>query len=420
MIRTTKIEVWKLAADDQERRRKWIELGRECQRMLNRMWAKWMMHHEANGSADLIREHLEKFAAWKAAKGAKADKPGWPVVAIDKHLANTIYHDCASQFPSLTSRARVLLQNKWAQTITARKAANGSLPGWVAILFHHESWPSFTSPQPIPFDRDNAKLIAEGGKQYLELRLERDITSNKTAKPSIVERCELMTNRRKAASQKTIIGRIISGDYTMKGSSLFFDARKGKFYALLSYEMPKAAEVPLHCERTLYLIPGKKSPWMACYVDERGQRSAWRIGGRGSHVEHARRAILRERGQRQEHNRWGGSARKGHGRRHAEAVWTKLSSRWKDFVKRYNHEMTTRVVRLCVAKGIGRVVFCQPVDRQRDKTYLAKAGNFANSVMTWDWFQVGTLLAYKCEERGVDFATHKTSGDSAGGVHSVR
>jgi hypothetical protein len=230
-----------------------------------------------------------------------------------------------------------------------------------------------------------------------------------------------MTGKRKAASVRTIIDRCIAGEYAWKGSSLLFD--RGKWFALLSYDMPKKDHTPLDSGKTMYVIPAKSGPWILQTVDAKGKTDRWYFGGEGKHIEYARRTILDERASRKEHYRWAGSAQKGSGRGRADAVWTKLSSRWKDFVKRYNHEISRRIVNMCVQRGIGRIVFCQPKDSQREKTFLATVGNRPGSAMLWDFFQMGTLLAYKCEHEGVEYAKHETKitpKDDDGSVSRLR
>lgn len=415
-VRTSRIEIFGFGKASGDRDN-WLHLSRQMQRMLNRMWQIWLVHHAGQNSAALLRKHLDDFAEWRKIK--KGAKPKWPVQNCDKTLSNRIYHIISDEFPDVNARTRVLLQNKWQGTLSTRKAANGSLPGWVSILFGNESIPSFTRPQPIVFDKDNGRLEKIDGVHMLTVRIERLCGAEGKVKPSVVESCALMTNKRKAASMRTVIDRCISGEYSWKGSSLLFD--RGKWFALLSYEMPKNDRKPLDIGKTMYVIPGKLTPWILMAISD-DKRDAWRFGGGGKHVEYARRTILDERASRKEHYRWAGSAQKGSGRGRADAVWTKLSSRWKDFVKRYNHEVSRRIVNMCVMRGVGRIVYCQAKDSQRDRTYLAKAGNRQGSAMLWDFFQMGTLLAYKCEHEGIEYEKHETKArtDDDGSLSRVR
>lgn len=393
-IRAVSIEIWGLP---KERRQSWLEMARMIQRMTNRMWQHWLVHHTQQKSPELITEYLDALAEWRTQKPKeRGDKPKLGVKPCDKDLSNHIYHAISQEFTGLNARTRVLLQNQWQGKLTKRKASNGNLSGWMAILLGNESIPSATKPQPIPFDkksspRDTTFRSVES-KLLMDLRIERVADTG----ASVIDTVELLLNRRKTASVRAIVKRIMTGEYTFKGSSLSY--RNGKWFANISYDKPVNCDRPvLDQGQVIMLVPGKKSPWIV-----KTESDCWRAFGRGDHVVRFRRMLQSERWSRQEHNRWASSSTKGRGAKRAKAIWTKLSSRWKDFVKTYNNEMTRRLVDLAVSRGIGRIVYVQPKDEKRDQCFLSKAGRHPRSKMTWDWFQVGTMLKSKCEDAGIE------------------
>lgn len=410
-VRATRIEIFGFA---KERREAWRQLAIDCQRMQNRLWQIWLVHHSQNGSANKLRNHFDAFNRWKESK--IGSKPNWPCKAIEEPLtksadARSFYRILSAEFPEVNVRTRGLLTNAWQSKVNTRKAANGSLPGWVSILFANESLPSFTRPQPIPFDHDNAKLYRNGDKYVCEFRIER-LGDGK----SVIEPCELMLNKRKAHSVRKIVDRIISGEFAWKGSNLVYD--RGKWFVALSYEMPVKVRTQCDTDRILFVRPGRASPWRVMIGGD-----SWNFGGNGAHVANARRAIIAERNSRKTHYRWAGSNQKGHGRGRADAVWTKLSSRWKDFTKRYNNEVTRQLINLAVSRGCGRIVYLQPKDRQRDSRYLSRIGNDDRSSMSWDYFQFGSMLAAKCETEGIEYgakAKKQKTKATTSRVRSVR
>jgi hypothetical protein len=105
-------------------------------------------------------------------------------------------------------------------------------------------------------------------------------------------------------------------------------------------------------------------------------------------------------------------------------VWTKLSSRWKDFTKRYNNEVSKQVVNLAIREGCGRIVYLQPRDENREGRYLSTVGNDRISAMSWDYFQFGTMLASKCESEGIEYGKKpkppKKPKATTNGVRGVR
>lgn len=421
-VRAARIEIFGVA---KERREAWRDLAIACQRMQNRLWQIWLCHHANNGSAEKLRSHFEAYRQWQEAK--QGDKPQWPCKALEPPLtasadSRSFYRILSAEFPCVNVRTRGLLTNAWQSRLNQRKAASGSLPGWVSILFANESLPSFTRPQPIPFDKDNAKLRKDGDDYICELRIER-LADGK----SVVEPCKLMLGKRKCRSMRSIVDKILSGEYAWKGSNLLHD--RGKWFAVICYEKPNTVRdrKTYSDDKILYVRPGRMTR-----MDGAWRGSPWRIrvggrsfpfGGNGAHVEHARRAIIRERRERKEHYRWSGSNQKGHGTNRADAVWTKLSSRWKDFTKRYNSEVSRRVIELAKREGCGRIVYLQPRDFHRDSRLLSQIGNSNDSAMSWDYFQFGTMLASKCEEEGIEYgksAKKPKAKPAAGGVRSVR
>ena len=396
-VRAAKIEIAGFGKAS-GRRDNWRQMAVDCQRMTNRIWQIWLVHHATNGTADKLRAHFEAYREWeKSPKSERGPKPKWPCKPLEPPLTHSpdngsFYRILSREFPGLNARTRGLLLNAWQSRLSKRKAASGSLPGWVSILFGNESLPSFHKPQPIPFDKRNANIRKDDDKYILRVRIERDGESGK----SNVEDCELILRKRKCGHVRSIVEKILRGEYEWKGSSLVL--RNGKWFAMVSYEMPKRERSDLDLEKVLCIRPGSRWPWRVRYS---GGRS-FSAGGNGRHVEFARRAIDRETATRKEHYRWAGSNQKGHGGGRARAVWTKLSSRWKDFQKRYNAEMARRVIDIAIREGCGRVIYLQPRDARRSSRFLSgsqKAGRTAG----WDYFAFGTMLASKCEEEGVEF-----------------
>lgn len=390
------------------------ELAIACQRMKNRLWQIWLCHHSNNNSAAKLREHFDVFNAWKASK-KKGGKPAWPCKVVDAPLTKSadpgsFYRILSAEFPGVNVRTRGLLTNAWQSLLGKRKSATGSLPGWVSILFANESLPSFTRPQPIPFDADNAKLACPEDGPQLTLRIEREADSGK----STVDTLPLLLNKRKARNARVIFNRLLAGEYAWKGSNLIYD--RGKWFAELCYEMPRKEHIALDPRKVLYVRPGRRSPWRVRV----GASESWAFGGNGLHVENARRRLIAERRSRGAGYRWASSTTKGHGRRRANAAWVKLSDRWRDFTKRYNHEVTRQLVRLAVSRGCGRIVYFQS-DGNKPSRYLTNAGNDGRSAMSWDYFQFGTMLASKCETEGIEYGKEKTKAKSTkAGVRGVR
>lgn len=424
-VRSARIEIFGFSKD---RKAAWKELAVACQRMQNRIWQIWLCHHSNNNSADKLRAHFAAYQAWEEnTSKRKGRKPNWPCAALESPLIDSpdprsFYRILSAEFPDIHFRTKGLLLQAWQNRLKKRKAASGGLAGWISILFANESLPSYTRPQPIPFDKDNAKLKKVGSEYTCELRIERLADGE-----SVVEHCQLMLGKRKCRSVRATVDKILAGEYAWKGSNLLYD--RGKWYVVIGYEKPniKRVEKSYTEGKTIYIRPGRMmkmdgawrgTPWRVRISDR-----SFAFGGNGAHVEHARRAIIRERRERKEHYRWSGSNQKGHGTQRADAVWTKLSSRWKDFTKRYNNEVSRRVVEMAVREGCDRIVYLQPRDERRDSRLLSVIGNDETSGMSWDYFQFGSMLASKCEEADVAYVKREKKArvkDATSGVRRVR
>jgi len=405
-IRATKIEIWRMPED---RRDAWLHISEQVQRMTNRMWQIWLCHHLQNKSEIKIRSYLDALVTWRDTKqGKQGDKPKLNVQACGKELSNLIYHAISDEFADVTARTRGLCQNKWQGALSKRKASRGSLSGWMAILLANESLPSSTRQLPIPFDKMSSPrdttFKKEDGKYWMTLRLERVQEDGK----SVTDDVELILHRRKMSGVRTTVDRILDGTYQYKGSSVTFDSRSHKWFANISYDMPidngLSANLPaIDINSEIHLIPGKKSPWIV----KAPSKKPWRAFGHGDHVVRMRQVIQRERWSRQEHNRWGSCATKGHGSNRAKSAWTKLSSRWKNFTKVYNREVAKRIVSIARSAGHGKIVYWQPKESKRDLMFLAKAGKHPRSAMTWDWFQITALIKARAEEVGIEVETRE-------------
>ena len=439
MIRSTKIELYNFSP---ERRERWLELARDVQGVTNLLWSYWLVYHTLVGSGEQIKTDIKAFHDWTESGGKKSGnpKPKWKATPFPEtdwqfscqkqarrkngqpdsepvqnppDLRNDLYHLVVKKFPCLSSHTVSLIWSAWASELTTRKSSRGSIKGWAAILLFSEQVPTFTKPLPIPIDKSSAlkkaPIVVDGENYFLNIAIERD---GKTIRDS----CQLMINKRKARSTKAIVKRIVSGEYDFRGSKLVY--QKGKWFVSIAYEMPEQEAVSLNKDSVIELIPAVKSTWIL-----RKNGKPWRAFGRGVHVTRFRSAIQNERWTRQEHYRWAGSNAKGHGSKRAKAAFTKLSSRWRNFTKNYNNEVTRKIVDKCIENKIGKIVFHQPKDGRRDNLFLAKSGKHEKSRMTWDWFQVGTMLKYKAAEYGIEVEIKdwsKQQGKEAVGTGVVR
>lgn len=406
-MKTYKLEI--IGFDQAERRRELYALACDCQQIVNCIWQLWEQWHVANDSQRVILAHLAADKQWREG-GRKGKRPKWPVDCLPKvggknrsgnarSLRNHIESDLLKRFPQVHSRVRSLLANITFKKITQRKASNGSMKGWVAILLNRESRPSSTRPVPIPFDRQNSRIVpgGRGENASLQIRLVRDVDGK-----SEIEEYRLKTTGRAARYVKPIV-RMASGEWEFKGSSLLYDTKKRKWFAQLSVDLPPATKTDLVVGRVGLLRCGKDHPFQFRVA---GHRAFLRDFGHGRAVASVRKQLLTSRWSRQENYRVAGSANKGHGRNRALGPVFLLSRRWKDFVKRYNHTLTTAFINRCAHEGVAKIIYFQPSGGR----FLDTSGKVdgREDSTGWDYFQIKTMLAYKCQEAGIEFESVKS------------
>lgn len=403
VVRTVKLPIDKVSGDWKATTQRWRETERQVQQCANMIWREWERWHLANDSIAQQKAWLEK----RAADGKDAaGKP--PVVAVSPELQKQIYYTLQREFPQLHGRVWGLLLNKIVATIKTRKAARGSLPGWLAILFCHEGRPSYTHPLPIPFDAKNAKLsIDDDGTPVVELRSWKP----GDAEPSIVDTIRLWHKGLRIRSQYEGFRKIVAGEWKFCGSSIAWSRTDNRWYVHLAFQRPKHKAKGLSKKRTATLFPGRRIPFVMFDHQTKKAREPGRwlwLQQRGHHIASVRRRVF---GMRRD---WNAnyklaSQRKGHGHP-GESPW---SRKWREFVKRINHQVSSDAVAQCVRQGIGRLVYLQPQGGCVETRFVSTAGRTGRDQSTWEFFQLKSMLEWKCQDVGIEFVCVK-SGAEAG------
>jgi transposase len=398
-VRIVRLEIASVDGDWKEVTKRWHTLQDEMKEISNLMWQTWLVWHAQNHSSDKLREWLNQ----RAENGVKAAGK-CPVKPMPNELSKIIYDAVRGNYASVSTRSHVLMQNKINQGIGSRKAAKGSLPGWSAILLCHESMPSFTKPVPIPFDKRNAKLIETEDGCYIEFRL----TLIEKGK-SRIETAKLWTGGKSVRSQVDVFRKIIAGEFEYCGSSLTFDRGRKKWFAMVAYKRPVHRIPNLDPAKTAYLVPGRDVPFKLYLPGKK--RPVW-LQHRGHHITAIRQRIFSERRDRSANYR-NATTRKGKGREHSQTWRDVWSRKWQKFVKRVNHAVSADVVRHCRENGVGNVVYCKPGGVVVDHRCITHLGATGRDQSSWEFFQLKTMLEYKCQDAGIQLKTVEFDGSKS-------
>jgi hypothetical protein len=380
--------------DAKEMFERWGELSVTVQRIKNRIIREWLVWHTQYESAVHIRKYLDERQKDKSIKN--------PVQCWPTDFAKHVYKVVCETYPIAYNRIYSQLLQEVRGTLTKRKSAKGSLPGWVSILFDYEAAPSFTRAQPIPFDKYHCEITPPDEQlnfYRLTVRLNAELGTT-TKKKSVVDTVALVT-RGMDGHQLATLKKLAEGTVKFCGSSLLWDQNKRKWFALIAWDQEAQPKPALDGSLHAVLYAARNRPWLLRLPDR-----TIRLQGDGRHIGAIRQQVLTQRWDRQANYRYAGSANKGHGRERALIPVEKLSERWKHFVQTVNHNVSRDVVNILTKHGIGSLTYVKP-DKSKPTRFLSNAGKNPNrhDSSSWDYFQIKSFLEYKCKDVGIELKT---------------
>lgn len=407
-VRVYRYEIGKVFDDDPvEVYRRWHRLRNEVRRACNIYVQAWMHWHYVQGHFTRLEELLEAFRAWEEADPkTRGPKPKWDVPAMPPNGEKpSLYSVVAGRCREITSDTVSTLCQIWRGNLLNGKDSAGKMKRWIAILLGIDGSPVTNRDLIIPIKPGSFDLLED--RRVCVQTSRQDVPGKKVGR--VTRDTFAVRLPRRTTSGSTILDRCMSGEYRPRNASLMYSPGNRRWYFLLAYQSPATAVAASDPSRVARLRPHAEHPWEVELPD----RTVW-VGGDGKHVAAVRQKVFGQRESRHRNYRYAGSANKGHGRNRALAPVRRLERRWKDFVKSYNHEVTRTVVALCVEAGVGTLVYEQPVGEKRDEMYLAWAGRRGVRTQSfWDWFQIKTMLAYKCEGTPVHFVHEKIAASEA-------
>lgn len=388
-IRCAKFEIASVeGAEWKETTKRWFATMDLCRRASNLYYETWLAWHVGNGSSC----KLEEWFVRRKEIGVK-DAGKCPVECLPKELAKITYDTIKTRYPSIQINVVTLLMQSLFRTLSSGKAASGSLPKWSSILLHNEGMPMFTKREyPIPFALCNASLVCIGDDRQVHLKTWRMPVEGKATCVAVLDKITIRTAGKSCRDHATKFDKIASGEWQFKGSDLVYDSKRGKWFLLLCHQCPSHVAT-IDINQVAYLTPGRNVPF---HIRCRGKRKQW-LQGRGNHILATRDRVWRKRAEMNVGSRKTMTLRNGHGR-NAASKWQERWSRvWRYFVKRVNHQVSHDAVEWCVTHGIGQLVYFKPNGKTSETRFVS--GDYKNS--TWEFFDLATKLAYKCQDRGV-------------------
>ena len=379
-------------------------LSEEVKRINNDVGFFWLQWHLDKGHDQLVREWVATYRRIQQAD-PKGKAPKCPVESWPKELGKQIWHWIVGRHRGVNSRVVALAINRAKAQYTTMPASNGAWKRWIRVLCGDGEMPTYSNRLPIPFDRQNGRLQRDDAGYQLSVGVARVVEPGKRRATPNQWILSLRTKGRKLDSLRTIMGRVLAGEYKYMGSSIV--ENDDGWYVLLSYELPPVVKADLNPDRVALLSPAVGRP-VDLWID--GHKEGLRR--RGRLIEVRMRAISAQFRSRQKAYHYASSASKGHGRKRATRSWVhKLERARQDLKSTYNQQLAHDVVQRCVQLGHGTLVFYMPDDRRKKTRFLELAGKLDrfDRKSSWDWFQFKTLLARRCEDEGVRFCEAATA-----------
>ena len=408
--------------------KRWHAATRLVQEISNCFYDYWLAWHVLNQSDIKTKAWLDERQRVRDAMSGQPEKiinaalkeqvgpcpvETFPPDLMDSKRPTSFYRVLTIRFGELPAHIVSVILNGLQGKLTG-KAAHGSLPKPTAMFLHHERVPNFTRPLPIPFVKQDCTLRKEGDEFYIDLKVWRVETTSKKGQPKMVcltDSIKLRTKGAKCANERAMLSKIFTGEWEFKGSTLQWDDRCRKWLVNVCHQRPSHV-MPVDPSKIAYLMAGCRNAFSVFYRDGKRWRRKW-FQGRGLHIIEMRRKLWEYRAERNANYRHA-TARKGRGFDNANRWRATSAQTWKYFVRRVNHNLTAEVVKWCVVNWYGALVYKQPEGRYATSRFVA--GEFKNS--TWEFYQIGSQLAYKCQDAGIAFSVQKVgaSADVATGV----
>jgi IS605 OrfB family transposase len=260
------------------------------------------------------------------------------------------------------------------------------------------SIPSYKSDQPICLFSQSMKKqppYFEGGEWLVRLSM----FSNPFKKENGLKTNPLFRIKVGDKSQRTILERIESGEYSIGASQLVY--RKKKWFLYLTYTF-ESRETALDLEKILGVDLGVA---YVLYASTKGVYGGFSIQGREAHVRPDGRKVKtnvleyaeqleQQTWDRQKQARYCGEGRIGHGtRKRLEPVY-QAGKRLANHRDTLNHRWSKALVEYALKTGCGTI-------QMEDLTGIKEDTGFPKMLRHWTYYDLQQKIEYKAEEKGI-------------------
>lgn len=269
-------------------------------------------------------------------------------------------------------------------TQTIQQASKRWKEDKMEVFNGHKSIPSFRRTAPIILNPNNIKIHRDDKGYVATLSLvSMDKLKEMSRKPGGFPLAIIAGDN----SQRTILNRIISGEYKVAGSKIVRDKKTGKWFFLLTYSFPQLEGHELYVDNVMGIDLGVAVP---VYMAFNNSLARYHING--GEIEKFRRGIEARRKSVLKQGKWCGDGRRGHGK----DTRLKPIELWSDKVKNFrdttNHKYSRYVVEMAIKHN------CAVIQMEDLSGITEDANRFLKN---WTYFELQTKIAYKAAEVGI-------------------
>lgn len=380
----------------QENHDRLYELAELVQRATNRIW--WLWGQECGQQNKDITAH----ELWNAHK--RGETSDTKLFAVEPGFQSRASQDVAGLYEDLHSRVSTLLVNETVKRIKQSKSTIGKLPLWRACLLNLQNMASANYRHPIPFDKQNATLTAEGEKLYLSVRLDRFFVEGRsTAKsePIQLELVDRKANRNasrrslKATTYVSPLERIARGEAEFAGSEIVWQAKQRRWKVVIVVDVPDVPTVPDN-NRLLIIRPGVDRCWE---TEIPGENPIY-LRCSPDRIAYLRKSLWRAKQGRNNHD--GSTARVGRGRRRRLRPMMALTGQWERITRTMTQQIAAEIVRKAVTRGVSKVRYEPP----QEAVALDLAGDAEScQVFPWPWHVSREIFEREITDSGIAFVS---------------
>jgi putative transposase len=278
----------------------------------------------------------------------------------------------------LKRRYNTLYSSNFSQTI--KRATDKWKSDVKDILSGAKSIPSFKRNVPIDVVKDAITVYKEDHKYLASLNL----ISSKYKKE--IQRTNSSFNvllRVGDNTQRVILDRILSGEYTVSASQILYDNKK--WFLNLTYQFEKE-KIILDPENIMGIDLGIVHPIYMAF-----NNSLNRYYIKGGEIEEFRKRTEHRRRELLMQGKYCADGRKGHGYKTRVEPIEKLSKRIEHFRDTCNHKYSRFVIDMAVKHGCGTIQLENLEGISKNSVFLKN----------WSYYDLQQMIQYKANEKGI-------------------